>query len=485
MGSVNVTIPLKTEVIREHGNLVTGTEFVEREGQEGILIDMDVRRARWREILNLPHRTKLHWADVRTVEIRELSSLFTKITYRLTYGDGWHVGKDGERQYFPLQPYLRGIDLARQCTTTTLRAAVLLAVMAGVGLRGVCWLMGLLFHVEISKSSLDRWVKECAAQLPDAAGMVRELVALNPITEAHFDEIFPIGQRPKKCTLVLRDEHGRIFAAEEVEERDEVTVTAFLQKVKSWGLELRVFYVDGYDVYRKAIKTVFPDAVIQYDYFHVIQTIFKKLRKAFVAHRRDLKSRSEQVETPWYRAKLEVLAKKLWDNRGLVFKNPDNITVEENERLCELIEEDRFVEKVRHFMGRVWGIFRDSTSALGARQRLGHLKQLDLVAEEPKSAFAKSVAFLEDRFEDMIAFLSHPGVKRNSLAETGMRCLRRLERGHDGFRGAAGLDCYLRIYQAVKYCGWSIHGGAPGLGLPSSFNIATGPPAMAALSAAT
>ncbi len=355
--------------------------------------------------------------------------------------------------------------------------------MGGVGLRAVCWLMGLLFHVAISKSSLDRWVKECAAQLPDAAGMVRELLAVKPITEGHFDEIFPKGQRPKKCTLVLRDEHGRIFAAEEVKERDEATVIAFLEKVKSWGVNLRVFYVDGFEAYRKAIPKVFPEAIIQYDYFHVIQSIFKKLRKAFVGHRRDVKERSKTVKTPWYRAKLETLAKKLWDNRGLIFKNPDNITAEEHERLCELIEEDRFVDNLRGFMGRVWEIFRDSKSELGAYQRLGHLKQIDLVTENPKSAFAKATAFLEGRFEDMIAFLRHPGVNRNSLAETGMRCLRRLERGHDGFRGAAGLDCYLRIYQAVKYCGWTVHDRTGGLGLPASC-MATDPPLIAA-SAAT
>ena len=390
MGNINVTIPLKTEVIRNHSNLVTGTDFIEG---EGIVIDMDVRRSRWQEILKLPHGTKIHWADVRKVEIKELSCLFSSITYRLTHGDGWFIGKDGARHYFPLQPHLHGIDLVRQCTTTTLRAAILLAVMGGVGLRGVCWLMEHLFQVHISKSSLDRWIKECAGQLPDAAGMVRELTGIKPITEGHFDEIFPKGQRPKQCTLVLRDEHGRIFAAEEVKERDEATVIAFLEKVKSWGLNLRVFYIDGCEAYHKAIPKVFPEAVIQYDYFHVIQSIFKKLRKALVRHRRDVKERSKKVETPWYRATLEVLAKQLWDNRGLIFKNPDNITPEENERLCRLIEEDPFVKNLRHFMGGVWGIFRESKSDLGAHQRLGHLKQLDMVQADPQSAFAKSVAF--------------------------------------------------------------------------------------------
>lgn len=56
MQSVNITIPLKTEVIREHGNLVTGTEFIER---EGMFIDMDVRRAPWKKLLDLPHGTEV------------------------------------------------------------------------------------------------------------------------------------------------------------------------------------------------------------------------------------------------------------------------------------------------------------------------------------------------------------------------------------------------------------------------------------------
>src|SRR5687767_683333 len=39
----------------------------------GIVVEMDVRRAQWRRILGLPARTDIHWADVRTVDIKELS----------------------------------------------------------------------------------------------------------------------------------------------------------------------------------------------------------------------------------------------------------------------------------------------------------------------------------------------------------------------------------------------------------------------------
>jgi hypothetical protein len=468
---VSVNIPLETEVLRAHENLVTGAECDGRR----VVVKMDVRKAPWEKILQLPRGTRVHWADVREVNIQELSSWLWPMHYQLTYGDGWYVGADRTRTYFPLQPHLRGLDLVRQCTTVTLRAAILLAVMAGVGLRTVGWLMDKLFHVDISKSALDRWVKECAAQLPDAAEMARVLNDDQPITEGHFDEIFPTGQRPKRCTLVLRDEHGRIIAVEEVEERNEKTVAAFLTEVKSWGLKIRTFYVDGCEAYRKAIKNVFPEAVIQYDYFHVIQGIFRKLREAFVGHRRDLQERSEQVKTPAYSERLAQLAKRLWDHRGLVFKNPDNMTPEENQRLCALIEEDRFVGKLRGFMGRVWGIFEDSESERGAIQRLNNLKRYQNIGGELQSPFAKAVAFLEERFTDMTAFLRHSDVKRNSLAETGIRCLRRLERGHDGFRGSEGLDCYVRIYQSIKYLNWDVYRtGGSLLGLPYS-------PATAAL----
>ena len=39
-----------------------------------------------------------------------------------------------------------------------------------------------------------------------------------------------------------------------------------------------------------------------------------------------------------------------------------------------------------------------------------------------------------------------------------MRTLRRLEAEHDGFRTDDSREDFLKIYQAVKYLGWSLHG---------------------------
>ena len=56
--------------------------------------------------------------------------------------------------------------------------AIPLAVMGGVGLRGVCWLLLMLFHLDISKSSLARWLQETAAQLPDKEQVISPVAFL-------------------------------------------------------------------------------------------------------------------------------------------------------------------------------------------------------------------------------------------------------------------------------------------------------------------
>jgi len=457
---VQATIPIETEVVRLHRDLVTGARY---EAGEGLVVCLDVRRRRWRKQLGLPKGARVRWEDVRTVDVQELSSFLVPLRYRVTFGDGVWEDKKGERHYFGVNEHLDGLDLKRCVTTVTLRAAVLLAVLACVGLRSVSWLLRELFHVEVSKSSLGRWVVEAAAHLPDAEGMAKRLHQDQPITQAHLDEIFPRG-RGKGCVMVVKDEHGRIVATEEVEERTKDNVVAFLRKLKSWGLEFTAFFIDGCKAYRQAIPVVYPQAAIQYDYFHIIQNIWRHLRRAMVRHRKALKSQAKEAEEPEDKNRLEALAKRLWKRRGLMFKSDHRMKPEERRELRELMAVDEEVSVLRGFLVKVWGIFRDSKGQLGARQRLGKLRRRPEV--QPDTAYAKSVNFLVDRFDDMITFLGNPGVQRNSLAESGIRCLRRLEQGHDGFRGPDGRDNYLRLYQAIRYCGWSVHRGDGLLFLP-------------------
>ena len=140
------------------------------------------------------------------------------------------------------------------------------------------------------------------------------------MSEAHLDEIFPKGW-PKGCKMVIKDEHGRILATKEVEERTKANVKAWLEQLQGWGLNFRAFYIDRCKAYKQAIAEVSRDATIQYDYFLIIQNIFRHLWRAMVAHRKEIKAEAKQAFDEEYRAWLEGLAKRLWKHRGLLFNS--------------------------------------------------------------------------------------------------------------------------------------------------------------------
>lgn len=136
------------------------------------------------------------------------------------------------------------------------------------------------------------------------------------------------------------------------------------------------------------------------------------------------------------------------------------MTPQEQEDLIEILEEDEKMNRMRSFLNGVWHLFRDSKNETEAIKALEELKQIKI---EPKASetLEKACAFLEDNFDRMITYLKVPGVKRNSLSESGMRMLRRLEVEHDGFRSIKGRQNCIKIYQAVKYLGWSVHRPPP------------------------
>ena len=415
-------------------------------------ITIDTRHQHVHQRLGLSTKTQLHGGKEPVVEVQELSALAWPIRYRVLTRAGYSR-QDGQRVHFTTAA--RGLDARRGVSAVLMRAAVLLVVVAGVGCRRAVWLWEQLFHVQTAKSALHRWVEEIAATLPNADAMLRTLHQQRPITEAHCDELFPRGS--DLCVLVLKDEHGRILATQEVDQRDEQTVVPFLQHLKGLGIELKAFYIDGCKASYKAIRTVFGPAVaMHYDSFHILQNVGRHLWKGAGTRRRQLKARSQEVLTPWYKKKLEALAKSLWAQRYLLFKAEERMTAEEQPQLAELVEAEQHGGMLRAFLGGVWPIFEDSQDEQQARAALAALKQLPVDRRHPEP-FQKVITFLADHFEWMTAYLRHEGGQRHSLAESGMRVLRRLEVEHDGFRSATGRSNCLRIYQAVKYLGWTVH----------------------------
>jgi transposase-like protein len=450
-----IQLPVTTEVLEKNADLRPSGKAEDKK----IIIEFDTRQRDYHKLFKLKRKVKIHWLNERCFEVQELSGFAWPIIYRLTTADGYYLNQQGERVYFT--PEMEGLSTKRKVSDVVLRLGVFLCVIAGLGTRQTSWLLRILFQVTVSKSALDRWIDEVADSLPSADEIVKLLHREKPITQGHFDEIFPLGTN--SCVLVLKDEHGRLVAAQEVKQRDEEHITPFLQRLRRLGLDLTTFYIDHCQAYVNAIGTVYPQAHIQFDYFHILQNIWRKVWGEFRAHRRDLKARSEAAETKWYAAKLKRLAAELWKQRYIFFTADEHLSAEEKKIMQQVLRTQPELSFLRGFLKKVWAIFEGPTTEAQAKIKLAELKRYAAFHED--DGYSKSISFLDDHFKNMTTFLRVPGVQRNSLAESGMRVLRRLERNHDGLRSDQGWQNALKIYQAVIYLGWSIH-DPPNLAAP-------------------
>ena len=246
-------VPVSTEVMEQNPECVTGGEC-----RDGILVvSLDALRQDHWERLSLPQETCIHWGPTYTIEVQELSALCWPIRYRVRTAEGWYEDRQGRRHYFV--PVWKGLCLKRKVSHVTMRAGVFLSILAGIGCRRAAWLLEVLFHVRVSKSAVDRWIDEVAEGLPSADAIVEELNRRQAITEGHFDGFFPRGAHGK-CVLVLRDEHGRLIATDEVDAEKEEQVKPFLRRaelaancrriaVEEYALEVQARrYLDLYEM---------------------------------------------------------------------------------------------------------------------------------------------------------------------------------------------------------------------------------------------
>ena len=240
-----IQIPVKTEVIARNEDICTQGKF--EEGK--IVIEMDTRQRDYKTLRTIPRGASIQWVNVRTFEVQELSSFAWSIVYRVTTADGYYQ-EGGERVYFT--PAVEGLSTQKKVSDVVVRLAVFLSIIAGLGYRKASWLMERLFRIGVSKSAIARWVNEIADTLPSADELVKLLHHQQEITEGHLDELFPLGE--KACVIVLKDEHGRIVAMEELEKRDEAHVKPFLARLKRLGLTIKTFYIDHCQAYMNAIK---------------------------------------------------------------------------------------------------------------------------------------------------------------------------------------------------------------------------------------
>jgi transposase-like protein len=214
------------------------------------------------------------------------------------------------------------------------------------------------------------------------------------------------------------------------------------------GLQIKLFYVDFWLAYPPAIKAVYPEAHIQYDFFHTIQNIHRHLYKALTTYRKAFKVATTEPAQAEVR---KALHKKLWQHRFLLFTNEENLSTKQYQILDELLQEhaDTIVEQIVLFRQHLRLIFNDCDTFAHA---LDHLAVLSLDGwADLGDGFGKVMAFLEAHIYNMLTYLRIPDVQRYSLSECTVRSLRRIEKVRQGFKTHRGRVNHLKLLQWRKY----------------------------------
>jgi transposase len=262
----------------------------------------------------------------------------------------------------------------------------------------------------------------------------------------HLDEYKATGT--KSWELAIRDEHGRLLFSVRLKKRDTWHIQAILRWLRILGLRITVVYVDFWHAYPPAIKAIYPKAVIQYDFFHVMQNIHRHLYKALTAYRKALKAAKTEHDQDKVRKAVHA---KLWQNRYVLFTNEEGLSLEQQQTLDELLAEhaDTIVEQIVVFRQHLRTLFNESESFGTA---LEHLATLILEGwADVADAFGKIMTFLQEHFDNICTYLRVPTVQRNSLSECTVRSLRRIEHIRQGFKTHQGRVNHLKLLQWRTY----------------------------------
>jgi transposase len=248
--------------------------------------------------------------------------------------------------------------------------------------------------------------------------------------------------------LAIRDEHGRLIFSIRLKQRDSRHIQAILRWFRLLGLRIKVVYVDFWLAYPPAVKAVYPEAHLQYDFFHTIQNIHRHLYKALTAYRKAFQTATTE---PAQAAIRKALHKKLWHHRYLLFTNEENLTDEQRQTLAELLQEhaDTIVEHIVLFRHQLRTIFNECDTFEMAAEHLAVLS-LDGWADLGPG-FARVMAFLEQHLHNMLTYLRVPALQRYSLSECTVRSLRRIEKVRQGFKTQQGRVNHLKLLQWRKY----------------------------------
>lgn len=299
------------------------------------------------------------------------------------------------------------------------------------------------FNTSGSQSAIYRWKQEEAARY-DIKDIIAQLDFSGILS---VDEYMPT--RAQHYDLIAGDViKGRILYVESIPEfYGRGYIESFLKRLQSFGIKPWAIIFDLLTAFPPQAKKVWPDVIIQFDYFHVQQWIHKFLKNALLQFRRSLKGK-----------KWEFHREELWEHKWGLLKNIENWGAKEHLLIPEMMQiySGTIVEKVLIFKEYLWNIFDNSRTKQEAISKRDELSRETWWRDSPH--LIKAVNFLRDeRFEFMVTYLEHRNIPRTSNSENLNSVWRQIESARFGFRTNQGRLDHLKLFQISKYLGGSLH----------------------------
>lgn len=295
-----------------------------------------------------------------------------------------------------------------------------------------------------SKSTVDRWKHQAASRI----GFDRIIPLLGFSGFLSLDEYKP--SRSDRYDLIACDAaNARLLYLETCSEPIEGAgsihrgdVEHFCCQLFDFGLQPEAVIVDMATAYPKQIWKVWPKALLQFDFFHVVQEAYRFFNQALLALRRQLRAQGRPED-----------AHELWEDRHLLLKRPDRLTSEEFEQQILLTEAipDPALRAFLEAKERFHSIFGARTVSEAVARRADWMR-----SAYPLPPLRALQRFLGSwRFPYMITYLKHPGVPRCGNAETCIRQWRLMEKVRYGLN-SRGRQEHLKLFQMRRYLGWKI-----------------------------
>lgn len=271
------------------------------------------------------------------------------------------------------------------------------------------------------------------------------------ITELEFSGVLCVDEfrpsREKVFDLFASDRlKGRILYLDETDDKNAVCgecAKKFYEKLKYFGISPWGIIADMGGGIMKGGRDVFPDALYQYDYFHVMQSVHDKLKK--------------EIRSVWWKMKKDKQHEKasfLWDAQWTLLRNFERWSLEDEETWDAVghLFPNTMIARLPAFKQELRDVFdesRDRTEALERRDAwVAHWN----TSLEGSRYLQKIVALMTSHlFPPMIVYLDHPKLPRTTNAETMIRNYRHMEKARYGFGSIQGRQNHLKLYQRKKY----------------------------------